>query len=90
MIVKTIRSSAKSNCNLIGSESSRKGLIIDPVASAEEVVKAVEKLGLDVSLMVATHSHIDHVYAARALKEKLGASFALHEAERNLEHWSPG
>jgi glyoxylase-like metal-dependent hydrolase (beta-lactamase superfamily II) len=41
-------------------------------------------MGLSISLIVATHAHIDHVGALRAVQEKTDAHFALHEAEKAL------
>ncbi|MCD5413213.1 MAG: MBL fold metallo-hydrolase [Dehalococcoidia bacterium] len=35
--------------------------------------------GLNIKLIVATHSHIDHVGAVKQVKEKTGAAFVMHE-----------
>jgi len=70
-----------SNCYIVGSESSKRGIIIDPGAEAKLILKTVNDLGLTISLIVVTHMHFDHVGALTPVKEGTGAKFALHEAE---------
>ncbi|MBM3142666.1 MAG: MBL fold metallo-hydrolase [Chloroflexi bacterium] len=73
-----------SNCYIVGSESSKRGIIIDPGAEAKLILKTVNDLGLTISLIVVTHMHFDHVGALTPVKEGTGAKFALHEAEAGL------
>jgi glyoxylase-like metal-dependent hydrolase (beta-lactamase superfamily II) len=70
-----------SNCYIVGSESSKRGMIIDPGAEAKLILKTVNDLGLTISLIAVTHMHFDHVGALTPVKEGTGAKFALHEAE---------
>ncbi len=70
-----------SNCYIVGSESTKCGLVIDPGAEAGTILKAVDEMGLSISLVVVTHTHPDHIGALKAVKEKTGAEFALHQAE---------
>jgi len=67
-----------SNCYIIGDEATREGMIIDPGAEAGEILRAVEKLGLKIKLIVLTHRHPDHVGAAAPLKKATGAPLAVH------------
>lgn len=76
-----------SNCFIIGSEATKEGMIIDPGASSDAIVKAVRDLGLSIVLIVATHSHMDHVGALGPVKEALGAKYAVHEDD--VEGMSP-
>jgi glyoxylase-like metal-dependent hydrolase (beta-lactamase superfamily II) len=73
-----------SNCYVVGSSSTKDGIIIDPGAEAERILKTVQQTGLSISLIVATHAHMDHVDALQAVKERTNAQFALHEAEKEL------
>ncbi len=82
MILKTlVVGPFMSNCYIVGSEETKEGLIIDPGAEAEVIVANVRKLGLSIVLLIATHSHIDHIAALHEVKEETGAPFAIHEAE---------
>jgi hydroxyacylglutathione hydrolase len=67
-----------SNCYIVGSETTREGMIIDPGAGAREILSAVEKLGLKIKLIVLTHRHPDHVGAAGQVKKATGAPLAVH------------
>jgi len=70
-----------SNCYIAGSESTKRGIIIDPGAEASTILRAVDEMGLSIGLIVVTHTHPDHIGALRAVKEKTGAALTLHQAE---------
>jgi len=67
-----------SNCYIIGSESTKEGIIIDPGAEAEEILKSVEALGLEIKLIVLTHGHMDHIGALKKVQEATGVEVAVH------------
>ena len=67
-----------SNCYVVGSEKTGEGMIIDPGAEAKEILRAVEKAGLKIKLIVLTHRHPDHVGAAAQVKKATGAPLAAH------------
>ena len=82
MILKTlVVGPFASNCYIVGSDSSKRGLIIDPGAEAKLILKNIDDLGLNISLILVTHAHIDHIGALATVKEATGAKFAIHEAE---------
>jgi glyoxylase-like metal-dependent hydrolase (beta-lactamase superfamily II) len=70
-----------SNCFIVGSEAEKEGMIIDPGADTDAIVKAVSELGLSIALVVATHNHIDHVGALGPVVDAVGARYAIHEAD---------
>lgn len=74
-----------SNCYVVGCEKTREGMIIDPGAESDRILKTVEDLGLSTKLIVATHMHADHIGALAKVKEATGAQFAVHEAEGSKE-----
>ncbi len=67
-----------SNCYIVGAESNKEGMIIDPGAEANRILKRVEDLGLAVKFIVLTHSHMDHIGALEEVKEATGAKVAIH------------
>ena len=82
MIVKSLEvGHFYSNCYIVGSEQTKKGMIIDPGAEAGRILKTAEGLGLSIVLIVATHTHKDHIAALTQVKEVTGADYAVHEAE---------
>jgi len=74
-----------SNCYIVGCEKTHHGMIIDPGAEAERILKTVKGLGLSIKLIVATHTHADHIGALAEVKQATGAEFAVHEAEGSPE-----
>jgi glyoxylase-like metal-dependent hydrolase (beta-lactamase superfamily II) len=62
-------------------------LIDSGVASSEGVIfDYMDKIGLnpnDISLMILTHSHPDHIGSAKSIKEKSGCKVAAHPIERS-------
>ncbi len=90
MIVdKLIVGSFAANCYIVGSSSTKNGMIIDPGAQAADILRRVQQLGLSISLIVITHAHVDHVGAVREVKERTRARFAIHEEEKGLVFTSP-
>ncbi|MBA7649308.1 Hydroxyacylglutathione hydrolase GloC [subsurface metagenome] len=67
-----------SNCYIVGSASTKEGMIIDPADEAEEILQSIKELGLKISLIVLTHGHPDHVGALKEIKEATGAEVAIH------------
>ena len=67
-----------SNCYIVGSESTKEGMIIDPADEAEKILHSVEELGLEIKLIVLTHGHPDHVGALKEVKEATDAEVVIH------------
>jgi len=65
------------NCYIVGSDTTRKALVIDPGADSRSILKAVNTDNLAVSLVVITHRHFDHIGAVKAIKDATGARFAV-------------
>src|SRR5437899_981394 len=62
------------NCSVIGDESTREAMVIDPGDDIEDVLALVAKHKLQVKQIVVTHAHIDHVGGAMKLRACPGAS----------------
>ena len=67
-----------SNCYIVGSESTKEGMIIDPADEADEILQSVKESGLKISLIVLTHGHPDHVGALKEIKEATGVEVVIH------------
>ena len=65
------------NCYIVGSEVTRRCMVIDPGADAKSILKTIENAQLSVALIVTTHSHFDHLGAVNSLKAASGARFAV-------------
>ena len=67
------------NAYIVGDTDTNEALLIDPVDEADTLLQAAQDSGWEIKLILATHAHFDHVLASKALKEKTGAPFWVHE-----------
>lgn len=72
------------NCSVIGDETSREGMVIDPGDNIHDVLAIVQKHGLQVKQIVITHAHIDHVGGAMKLRAATGAPILLNQNDYAL------
>jgi hydroxyacylglutathione hydrolase len=72
------------NCSIIGDESTREAMVIDPGDDIEDVLALVRKHHLQVQQIVITHAHIDHVGGAMKLRAATGAPILLNENDYAL------
>lgn len=77
------------NCYIVGSTATKQGMIIDPGADADVIMRTVQETGLSISVIVLTHAHMDHVGALRQVRQKTNAQFAIHEAEKGFIFSTP-
>jgi glyoxylase-like metal-dependent hydrolase (beta-lactamase superfamily II) len=72
------------NCSVIGDETTREAMVIDPGAEIEEVSAIINKHNLKVKQIVITHAHIDHVGGAMKLRALTGAPILLNQNDYAL------
>jgi hydroxyacylglutathione hydrolase len=73
------------NCYVIGDEETGTGALVDPGDEATRIALAVEQSGLEISQIIITHAHIDHVGAVAALVDEYACPVLMHaEAEPML------
>src|ERR671923_218927 len=72
------------NCSVIGDETTREGMVIDPGDDIEDVLALIRKHGLAVKQIVITHAHIDHVGGAMKLRRLTGAPVLLNQNDYAL------
>jgi glyoxylase-like metal-dependent hydrolase (beta-lactamase superfamily II) len=72
------------NCSVIGDETTREAMVIDPGDDVDDVLAIVHKHNLTVKQIVITHAHIDHVGGAMKLRQATGAPILLNENDYAL------
>lgn len=56
------------NCYLVWDEKTKVGVVVDPADSGELIAEEVDRRGIEIKFVLATHGHFDHVLAALYLK----------------------
>jgi glyoxylase-like metal-dependent hydrolase (beta-lactamase superfamily II) len=72
------------NCSIIGDESTREAMVIDPGDDIADVQALIQKHNLQVKQIVITHAHIDHVGGAMKLRAATGAPILINENDYAL------
>src|SRR5215469_7383059 len=72
------------NCSILGDETTREALVIDPGDQIEDILAALARRGLRVKAIVITHAHIDHIGGAAKLKAATGAPVYMNERDQEL------
>lgn len=63
---------------VIGACEGGEGIIVDPSFEAEKILAVAKRLKLDITRILLTHHHFDHVNAAATVKARTGAKILAH------------
>ena len=72
------------NCSIIGDETTRDAMVIDPGDDIADVQAIIQKHNLQVRQIVITHAHIDHVGGAMKLRQATGAPILMNQNDYAL------
>ena len=72
------------NCSIVGDETSRDAIVIDPGDDINDLLRILQKHNLNVKQIVITHAHIDHVGGAMKLRDLTGAPILLNQNDYAL------
>jgi glyoxylase-like metal-dependent hydrolase (beta-lactamase superfamily II) len=72
------------NCSIIGDETTREAMVIDPGDDIDEILSLIKKHNVNVKQIVITHAHIDHVGGAQKLRAATGAPIVLNQNDYDL------
>jgi glyoxylase-like metal-dependent hydrolase (beta-lactamase superfamily II) len=82
MIIRQLEIGGMDNFSyIVGCEATRRAMVIDPGADAARIAAEAREAGLDIVMIVNTHTHGDHTAGNAALKALTGAAIVLHEDE---------
>jgi len=82
MILKQLIVGSMGVCSyIIGCEETKIGAVVDPGGDESRILAEVEKLGLKIKYIIATHGHPDHVCGNRIIMEATGGKILMHEED---------
>jgi hydroxyacylglutathione hydrolase len=72
------------NCSILGDETSREAIVVDPGDDISRIVSTLEQHHLTVKQIIITHAHIDHIAGAQRLKKLTGAPILYNQNDLPL------
>jgi hydroxyacylglutathione hydrolase len=72
------------NCSILGDETSREAIVVDPGDDIPRIMALVNQHGLTVKQILITHAHIDHIAGAHRLKRLTGAPILYNQNDLPL------
>jgi hydroxyacylglutathione hydrolase len=72
------------NGYIVGCERTRKAVFIDPGDEVDQLLDFVSSEQLDVTHILLTHAHVDHVSGVAEAKRTLGCPIVLHKDDQSI------
>ena len=69
------------NCYLVYDDQTKEGVVIDPADNAPYILNKCSELGINLTAVLLTHGHFDHIMAAEELKKEWGIKICACEKE---------
>jgi hydroxyacylglutathione hydrolase len=69
------------NCFIVGDETTRQAMVIDPGGHVPRILALLKEEGLTCAMIFNTHTHFDHIGGNAELKAKTGAELVTHPDE---------
>ena len=83
--IKTLALGAyQTNTYLVWEENSPTCVVIDPGYEPDTILDEAKKLGKEITAVLLTHGHFDHVGGVKELAAETGCPVYLHEAELSM------
>jgi hydroxyacylglutathione hydrolase len=74
----------QTNCYLLGDPETRQAAVIDPGGDGQRIAERLGELDLQLTMILNTHAHFDHVLDAWLLKQEAGGDVFLHPDDRAI------
>jgi hydroxyacylglutathione hydrolase len=74
----------QTNCYLLGDEETRRAVVIDPGGDSKKIAERLKNLNLELSSILNTHAHFDHVMEAWLLRKQAGGEIIMSAVDEPL------
>jgi len=71
-------------CYIVGDETTMTCALIDPAFETGRILKQVEKAGLQVTSVINTHGHFDHILGNSRIIQATNAKLFIHELDADM------
>lgn len=84
IIKKLVVGPLQENCYIAGDNNTKKAIVIDPGDEPDRILELIKDNNLEVTAVILTHAHFDHIGAAGDIKKATGAKILIHNADKEL------
>ena len=85
MIIKKIAvGPLQENCYIAADEKTKKAIVIDPGDEPDRILEVIRDNNFEISAVILTHAHFDHVGAAGDIKRATGAKVFINDGDMEL------
>lgn len=71
---------------IFADQQSREGFVVDPAFDHQKILDSIKKHKINLTRIILTHHHFDHINAANAVKAQSGAEIICHRETAPLLH----
>src|SRR6476661_1260160 len=79
----------RENCWIVGSRQRGEACVVDPGDEPEQILALARDMGVRITRVIASHAHLDHIMAVRAIVEATGSPFLLHAEDLSIAEHMP-
>lgn len=72
------------NCYVVGDEKTKQAIVIDPGDEPDRIIELIKDNGFEVSTIICTHAHFDHIGVVGDIKKVTDAKILLHKDDIEL------
>jgi len=84
MIKRIVTPGMGANCYLVSCDKTNQAFLVDPGAGSKMILNSVKENKMDISLIILTHGHFDHIGAVEFLRKELNAKVAIHKNDAEM------
>lgn len=84
IIKKLVVGPLQENCYIAADEKTKRAIIIDPGDEPDRILEVIRDNNFEISAVILTHAHFDHVGAAGDIKRATGAKVLLNDLDMEL------
>lgn len=83
-IISVVTGAMLENAYIVFDEATKQAVVVDPGDDAQRIMTQIDKKGLEVTHILLTHGHADHIGAVDALRAQYGAKVAIHQGDADM------
>lgn len=81
LIKKIVVGPLQENCYIVADEKTKQAIVIDPGDEGDRINDVIKGEGLEITAIICTHAHFDHVGAVGDIKAATGAKIFIHKED---------